>query len=259
MPFHCPTKINPMPYLKFDIFSDLHLDSWSIGKMPKQSNDICILAGDLCNAPSFTAKMQQFLAAYTKVLYVAGNHEYYEQEYAKPGSHLLQCLNLRDAYPGFIPLHLMPDPFEIEGYLFFGRTLWWGDMNPLEELAIRDQINDLNYIRNATVSGIREHGVQDKEDISRFLLDFSGKKKVVVTHHAPCELSVSAAYKGHAHTPAFVNDCSGLILDTAPHVWIHGHMHSSSDYVLGVTRVIANPLGTAYYPNKDFTDEPFEI
>jgi Calcineurin-like phosphoesterase len=259
MLLHCPTRIEPMSFLELDIFSDLHLDSWPIGKMPKQSGDICILAGDLCNAPSFTVKMQQFLARYTKVLYVAGNHEYYEQEKAKPSSHFLQCLNLRDTYPGFIPLHLMPDPFEIEGYLFYGRTLWWGDMNPLEELVIRDQVNDLKYIRTGSVSSFREAGVQDKDDISRFLLDYPGKKKVVVTHHAPCDLSVSAGNKGSLCKPSFVNDCSGLILDTAPHAWIHGHMHSSSDYVLGVTRVIANPMGTAYYPNKDFIDGSFEI
>lgn len=29
----------------------------------------------------------------------------------------------------------------------------------------------------------------------------------------------------------------------APSVWIHGHIHANRDYVIGGTRVIANPRG----------------
>jgi Icc-related predicted phosphoesterase len=31
-------------------------------------------------------------------------------------------------------------------------------------------------------------------------------------------------------------------------LWIHGHIHTSSDYVIGGTRVVANPRG---YPHKN--------
>jgi len=38
-------------------------------------------------------------------------------------------------------------------------------------------------------------------------------------------------------------------------VWIHGHSHDRCDYLLGKTRVVANPLG---YPNELRSLEAFE-
>lgn len=35
--------------------------------------------------------------------------------------------------------------------------------------------------------------------------------------------------------------------DTAPELWIHGHVHAKQDYRVGDTRVIANPRG---YPDR---------
>jgi len=40
-----------------------------------------------------------------------------------------------------------------------------------------------------------------------------------------------------------------------PKLWIHGHGHDRCDYVLGKTRVVANPLG---YPNELRSLEAFE-
>ena len=38
-------------------------------------------------------------------------------------------------------------------------------------------------------------------------------------------------------------------------LWIHGHSHDRCDYLLGTTRVVANPLG---YPNEPRSLEAFE-
>ena len=40
-----------------------------------------------------------------------------------------------------------------------------------------------------------------------------------------------------------------------PKLWIHGHSHDRCDYLLGKTRVVANPLG---YPNELRSLEAFE-
>lgn len=37
-------------------------------------------------------------------------------------------------------------------------------------------------------------------------------------------------------------------------LWIHGHSHDRCDYLLGKTRIIANPLG---YPNEVRSLEAF--
>ncbi|EQD50295.1 metallophosphoesterase, partial [mine drainage metagenome] len=75
---------------------------------------------------------------------------------------------------------------------------------------------------------------------------------VVVTHHAPCERSIAPRFVGDPLNPAFVSDLTDLM---GPRValWVHGHMHNSSDYAERGSRVICNPRG--YFPhglNPDF-------
>jgi Icc-related predicted phosphoesterase len=46
---------------------------------------------------------------------------------------------------------------------------------------------------------------------------------------------------------AFVSNLEDLILATHPVLWVHGHVHDPFDYMVGETRVLANPRG---YPNE---------
>ena len=45
------------------------------------------------------------------------------------------------------------------------------------------------------------------------------------------------------------------VRERQPKLWIHGHSHDRCDYLLGKTRVVANPLG---YPNEVKSLEAFE-
>ena len=74
-------------------------------------------------------------------------------------------------------------------------------------------------------------------------------KNVVVTHHAPSPKSLPDQYKNDILSAAHASDLSELIDKYQPDIWIHGHIHSPSDYNIGNTRVICNPRG---YP-----DEPY--
>jgi Icc-related predicted phosphoesterase len=74
---------------------------------------------------------------------------------------------------------------------------------------------------------------------------------VVVTHHAVHWNSVHPRFQGDPLTAAFVSDQSALIERYQPALWVHGHVHNSSDYRVGVgggasvggTRIICNPHG----------------
>jgi Icc-related predicted phosphoesterase len=66
---------------------------------------------------------------------------------------------------------------------------------------------------------------------------------IVVTHHAPHPKSVGPDFVGDKLNPLYASDLEELILDLKPALWCHGHMHSSSDYMIGDTRVVANPRG----------------
>ena len=66
---------------------------------------------------------------------------------------------------------------------------------------------------------------------------------VVVTHFAPSLRSADPRYGLTPGTAGFCNALDSLL----PHatLWLHGHLHSPSDYVHLGCRVVANPLGYA--------------
>jgi hypothetical protein len=53
--------------------------------------------------------------------------------------------------------------------------------------------------------------------------------------------------KEDAFNPSFASDMSRFIIESKAKLWVHGHIHSPSDYMIGSTRVLANPRG---YPNE---------
>jgi hypothetical protein len=78
---------------------------------------------------------------------------------------------------------------------------------------------------------------------------------VVVTHHLPAFDSVPARFARSAMNAFFVCDMAPQVREHQPKLWIHGHSHDRCDYMLGKTRVVANPLG---YPNEPRSLEAFE-
>jgi Icc-related predicted phosphoesterase len=75
-------------------------------------------------------------------------------------------------------------------------------------------------------------------------MPFDGKT-VVVTHHAPHPISIAPRYARDALNPAFASDLTDVISQHQPDLWVHGHTHSSFDYVVPgtKTRVVCNPMG----------------
>ena len=52
----------------------------------------------------------------------------------------------------------------------------------------------------------------------------------------------------------YYTELTEFILDRAPALWLHGHVHSSFDYMIGDTRVVCNPrgyVGNEVNPNFD--------
>ncbi|MDQ7247485.1 metallophosphoesterase family protein [Dongia sedimenti] len=71
---------------------------------------------------------------------------------------------------------------------------------------------------------------------------------IVMTHHAPSRRSVPESRSLDPITAAYASDLEALIEQTQPQLWVHGHIHASSNYVIGSTRVVCNPRG--YYPSQ---------
>jgi len=78
----------------------------------------------------------------------------------------------------------------------------------------------------------------------------AGKKKVIVTHHAPSPRSFPPHRMNHPLSPAYASDMEAIIAASGAALWVHGHIHHCSDYVIGSTRVVTNTRG---YPEEKET------
>jgi len=79
------------------------------------------------------------------------------------------------------------------------------------------------------------------------------KKKVLVTHHAPCSLSCDPRYTKTEVSYAYYEELGDILFDTNIQVAVHGHMHHKQEYLVGNTRVYSNPRG--YFSYESSADE----
>ena len=72
---------------------------------------------------------------------------------------------------------------------------------------------------------------------------------IVVGHHAPSSRSVADWYKGDTvMNGAFRSELDEFIMDRPQiKLWVHGHMHNASDYMIDSTRIVCNPRGYIGY------------
>ena len=69
---------------------------------------------------------------------------------------------------------------------------------------------------------------------------------VVISHHAPHPDSLEEKRATKPLDAAYASDLEALILRHKPDLWIHGHVHSQQNYMVGRTKVMANPRGVRH-------------
>jgi len=232
--------------LRIRVYSDLHLE-FAPFVPPENDADVIVLAGDIDNG---AAGIEWARGAFGKpVLYLAGNHEYYEGEFEavqramgaaarKRSVELLDCSEV-----------------VVDGVRFLGCTLWSDySLAPQgERSAVIEAARKLNPDYELIRSGSRAFAPEDAIALcvrhrawllAALAAPFAGKT-VVVTHFAPHPRSIAPAFVGHPANPGFVLDLAEMMGSAA--LWIHGHTHTFFDYRVGGTRVICNPRG---YPGE---------
>lgn len=236
--------------MRFALYSDLHLEikAW---EPPVLDVDVVILAGDI---GGHTRGLAWAAATFQQpVIYVAGNHEYYE-------AHLGMLAELqKPAWEHSGTYFFEKRSFELNGVRFLGCTLWSGfDLNGADKadayMAVAKRgINDywMIYARGGKTLEPRDtlklHRTAVRWLDSELSKPFSGKT-VVVTHFAPHRGCVAPQYEGSDMSPYFVSDLSRLMQKHRIDVWCHGHTHTNNDFMAeGGCRVISNQLG---YPNE---------
>lgn len=235
--------------MKFRILSDLHLEGFKFNYEP-EGEDVLVLAGDITTR----GRHEEFLKTVPEdieVVFVAGNHEYYRSEFSWVN---LQLKALEKKFKNF---HFLNNSkVTIGGIDFFGGTMFT-DLtleNPgkrsIAKIMINNSINDFGAIRTLTpetkerIWTIDDHISEFKKFKKALVKFFKGKstnKKVVVTHFMPSPQMIDPAFAGSLLNSYFcVNMEEYMGFDG---VWVCGHTHSSSDIMIGKTRVVCNPKG----------------
>jgi Icc-related predicted phosphoesterase len=241
--------------MKIHVMSDLHLEVASMSPIYRPPKcDVVVLAGDISNGSQEGGLKGINWASRTfdvPVVMVAGNHEGYgassiQRQYKYM---LKRAEELRDAGK---EIHFLQDGYvEIKGRRFIGSTLWTNfnlDGNrPFHMATAHLYMNDYHRIRmepnyrKLDTQWVAEAFMESRD----FIKAACREGDIVVTHHAPSPKSIGEKFAGDNLNPLYASDLEEFIIDLKPALWCHGHMHSSSDYLVGSTRVVANPRGYA--------------
>lgn len=240
--------------MKLLIASDLHGEIRPHGyDVPALDFDVAVFAGDIGDGPEAVDWLLGQRALRDKpVLFVAGNHEYYNSILQE------QAAVIRDAARGTNVTFLDADAVPvIDGVRFVGCTLWtdyrFGAPNQIQGFHGGMSLNDHRFILTSDgaeyprpfvpSTAYHRHLVERLWLTDRLAEEHDGPT-VVVTHHAPHPGSLHERYSGDGPINAsFISDLSVVIEEHQPSLWIHGHVHDNHDYIAGETRIVCNPRG----------------
>lgn len=215
--------------------------------------DVLVVAGDLDSGRTNVLESLGFLATkYDYVLYLPGNHEYYQ------GLHLggFDYDNFEAKLPKNVH-HLAPNNrVNIDDITFFGATLWTNfDESPAAEKLAHKYINDFRRIPDAF--RMKEIFYEHEKWLENAYYNTKGKK-VIVTHFLPAMACVSPKYRDGDMVSQylnhyFANSLDGWIKTLEDVTWLFGHTHDAVDVTIGHTRCLARPVG---YPGEH--SQPYE-
>jgi hypothetical protein len=193
-------------------------------------------------------------------MFLPGNHEYDGLDFDATHERLREtCQRLGIVW-------LEREVVHLAGVRFMGTTLWT-DFDALapsarapgasltELLRAREKaFRAANYYlrKNTSLRGgapmlaqqVREQGLVCQQWLREALATaYDEGPTVVVTHFAPSLRSADPRYGLTPGTAGFCNALDALLPQAD--LWLHGHLHAPSDYLLGGCRVVANPLGYA--------------
>jgi predicted phosphodiesterase len=280
--------------VKIAVASDLHLEFGDLEISNDSGADVLVLSGDILVAKDITQRdpygvmgseyrsnryhdfMQRCSAQFPHVIYVMGNHEHYNGDFAKTEKHLKDVLGyLKNVYV------LEKEIKVIDDVTFIGGTLWT-DMNNGDSLTLyhmKAMMNDFRCVENSNrvvnykayeqINGVdnREKPIFktrtarfSPEDAFEEHAKFKGyiqqiiegkfdQKFVVCGHHSPSKQSTHALYADDTiMNGGYSSDMNEFIQDHPQiRLWTHGHTHHPFDYMIGETRVLCNPRGYINY------------
>ncbi len=244
--------------MKILVLSDLHLDVAPLavehdGHRIDEHADVVVLAGDIHEGvKGFRWARETF--ADKPVIYVAGNHEFYDQHWTQHLDAMRESARKHDVE------FLEAEAIDMGGVRFLGCSLWTdfelfgAERKPMALHLAKSNMNDYACIR--ITKSPEFYWVHSKRLLPELTVRrhegsvewLQGKlksgdpaKTVVVTHHAPHPRSIPGRFADDLLSAAYASDLTRLMGKAG--LWIHGHMHETADYVVNGTRIVCNPRG----------------
>jgi predicted phosphodiesterase len=223
------------------IISDLHLEfndaarfTARFAALPKA--DYLVVAGDACTCSTID-RFRSFLNAvsplYVQVLYVLGNHEYYQTSHDP--SELVNVFRSKLDMPNVSLLE--NQLYKDERVSIYGSTLW-SDIHPRGFRMMRDS----NFVSHEFYLKKHKEAKQGLESLGEREVD------LVVTHHMPSFRFVHPKYHhyGKEMNSGFYSDCDSFF--TRPRkAWVFGHTHERIREKVDEVEFVCNPVG---YPKE---------
>lgn len=281
--------------MRIAVCSDIHLEFGPISLENKDNADVLILSGDICVAKDLTLKQYDDFTGeeiqpnkilkffgecsdrFPHVIYIMGNHEHYNGDFAK--THGI----LKDKLGHLKNLHILEkESVRINDVTFIGGTLWT-DMNKEDSVTlwtIGKRMNDFRLVENSdhkvsfkvpiyeNDQVIREEcrernarftpedAVEEHKKMLAYIKEVIDRNPadtyVVCGHHGPSKNSVHPKYKNdELMNGGYVSELEDFILNN-PNIrlWTQGHTHEDFDYMIGPTRIVCNPRGYIGYERR---------
>lgn len=257
--------------LNIQVYSDYHIEWWYPNEPferkipPPNGSGVLVLAGDICSAGSaadkYVGALRRFLSYVSKhyllVIYVPGNHEYYNFSKKKidwltiseVDARLRQLCsefeNVRYLSNSSVKFTTICDGEKVV-YRFIGTTLWGMIPDPLH-FDIESHKNDFYQIsarkgHSITVPELNQHHRTALKFLENAIQNANkmGEKIIIITHHQPYITKKDFCF----HDMSM--DTMNLIKPPVK-LWIMGHMHHHRDLKINTVRIVENAVG---YPKE---------
>lgn len=241
--------------MRFQVASDLHLErchgvTTGYGPLIYATSDALILAGDIDRID----KVRQRFCDWPKpVIYVRGNHDSFFTSYEDA----IQKAAFQSSGIGFRLLERQVATFP--NIRILGCCLWtdFALLGGVDDALLLAKYAGADYrcLRRADGALLSPEDMRREHQLtlawlSRQLATPFAGKTIVVTHHAPHLRSLDSRFGRSRFDAAFASDLSAIAKRV--NLWVHGHVHHSSDYKLNRCRVVCNPAGRPDRPNLRF-------
>ncbi|MCK4840690.1 MAG: metallophosphoesterase [Methylococcales bacterium] len=224
--------------MRINYFSDIHLE-FGFQVMPDNDAELIIAAGDI---GIFTQGVKWLKTLGKPVIYVAGNHEFYKNEYHET------LKALRDECAGSNIYFLEKNTFIYKNIRFLGCSLWTNLFIEGNEKAkiLGESLNDFRKI-TYNKKPFDQDGFSELNFTSKMWLENELKKPyqgktIVVSHHAPTEWSWNDPLN-KLKKLAYCNDLKYLFHEYEIDAWFHGHVHGTADYRVAGSKILNNARG----------------